>query len=42
MESENMKVDEFAERNDVEFKKEPEAYSIFIYMDDGAPNTPTK
>ena len=42
VESANVKVDEFAERNDVECKKEPKYYSTFIYVDDGAPNTPIK
>ena len=42
MESVNAKVDEFVERNDIECKEKPKDYNTFIYVDDGAPNTPTK
>lgn len=42
MESSNVKVDEFIKRNDVDYKKEPKDYNTFIYVDDGAPNTPTE
>ena len=39
LESVNMKVDEYVENNEVECKKEPKDYIIFIYIDEGEPKT---
>jgi hypothetical protein len=42
LESADVKIDEFVERNDVECKIKLEYYSTIINMNDGAPNTVTK
>ena len=42
VESANVKVDAFIERSDITYNDETEDYSIFIYMDDGAPSTPNE
>ena len=39
MESANVKVDEYVERNEVEWKKELEDYKTFIYVNEGVPYT---
>ena len=39
VESENVKIDEFVETNDVECKEEPKDYSTVFYVDNGASNT---
>ena len=39
VESENVRVDEFAERDDTSCNGEPKEYITFIYVDDDSPNT---
>ena len=42
VESENVEVDEFAERSNITCKEETKDYSTFIYVDDGSPNAPNE
>lgn len=39
VESENVRVDEYAEKNEVECKKKPEDYRKFVYIYEGEPST---